>query len=88
METIARPSTRDVLRFCYFGDEQRKLVDRAAAFAAWCVTLAVLVFNALFRVLFEDGNLLIRGVCTVVLSLPLALLYARGKRAVLARRAA
>ncbi len=77
----------EVLRFCFFGDGRRSPADRVAALCVWCLTLAVLFFNAFFGLLFEDGNLLIRGVCTLVLSAPLLWLYARGKRSVLARRA-
>ena len=77
---MAAPGTREVLRFCFFGDGQSSLADRAAILAVWCVTLAVLFFNACFGLLFEDGNLLIRAVCTLVLSAPLLWLYARGKR--------
>lgn len=82
------PSAREALRVLFFGDGQKSLVDRGAVLAAWCLTLTVLFFNALFRVLFEDGNLLIRAVPTFLLAAPLFWLYARAKRLVLARRAA
>ncbi len=55
----------EVLRFCFFGDGRRSPADRVAALCVWCLTLAVLFFNAFFGLLFEDGNLLIRGVCTL-----------------------
>lgn len=78
-EQMVTPTTRDVLRICFFGDGRRSLADRVAVFSAWCITLAVLAFNAFFRTLFEDGNLLIRGVCTLILSAPLLGLYMRGQ---------
>lgn len=81
------PGAREVLRFCYFGDGRSSLADRVAVLSMWCVTLAIVFFNVSFRLLFEDGNLLIRGVATLVLSAPLLWLYARGKRSVIARRA-
>jgi hypothetical protein len=46
------------------------------------------VFNAFFGLLLPDGNLLLRGVGTLILSAPLLWLYARAKRSVLNRRAA
>jgi hypothetical protein len=64
------------------------LADRVAALSVWCLTLAILFFNTFFRLLLEDGNLLIRGVGTLILAAPLLGLYARGKRSVLARRTA
>ena len=82
---MAAPGTGRILRFCFFGDGRSSLADRVAVLAAWCLTLAVLFFNAFFRLLFEDGNLLIRGVPTLILGAPLLWLYARGKRSVLAR---
>jgi hypothetical protein len=45
-------------------------------------------FNAFFPLLLPDGNLLLRGVGTLILAAPLMWLYARAKRAVLARRTA
>ena len=78
-EQMVTPTRRDVLRICFFGDGRRSLADRVAVFSAWCVTLAVLAFNVFFRTLFEDGNLLIRGVCTLILSAPLLGLYMRGR---------
>lgn len=78
-EQMVTPTRRDVLRICFFGDGGRSLADRVAVFSAWCITLAVLAFNAFFRSLFEDGNLLIRGVCTLILSAPLLGLYMRGR---------
>ena len=46
----------------------------------------MLVFNAFFGLLLKDGNLLIRGVGTLILAAPLLYLYARAKRSVLGRR--
>ena len=85
---MARPGTWEVLRFCFFGDGRRSLADYVAVLLAWGLTLAILFFNAFFRVLLQDGNLLIRGVGTLILSAPLLWLYARGKRSLLARRTA
>ena len=85
---MAPPSTWEVLRFCFFGDGRRSLADRVALLCVWCLTLAILFFNVFFGLLFPDGNLLIRGVCTLILFAPVLLLYARGKRSVLARRTA
>ena len=79
---MSAPSTGEVLRFCFLGDGQSSLADCVAVLCVWCLTLAVLAFNALFRVLFEDGNLLIRGVGTLILAAPLLGFYARGKRRV------
>lgn len=76
---MVAPTRRDVLRVCFFGDGGGSLADRVAVFAAWCLTLVILAFNALFRTLFEDGNLLIRGVCTLILAAPLFGLYARAR---------
>jgi hypothetical protein len=83
-----RVASREVLRFCFFGDSPRSLADRVAVLSAWCLTLAIFFFNAFFRLLLNDGNLLIRVACTAVMSTPLLWLYARGKRAVLSRRTA
>jgi len=82
---MAAPGTGDVLRVCFFADARSSLVDRVAVLSAWCLTLVILLFNASFPLLFEDGNLLIRGVCTLILAAPLLALYARGKRSLLAR---
>lgn len=82
---MAASRTWEVLRFCFFGGGRRSLVDGVAALAAWCLTLAILFFNAFFRLLLEDGNLFLRGVGTLILSAPLLLLYARAKRSVLKR---
>lgn len=74
-------TARDVLRFCFWEAWHRSVVWRVAVLVAWCSALAVLSFNASFRWLFEDGNLLIRGVCTLVLGAPLIGLYVLGRRA-------
>jgi hypothetical protein len=84
---MARPGISEIFRFCFFGSGRRSVADAVAVSCAWGVTLAILFFNALFGVLLEDGNLLMRGVGTLVLFAPLLGLYARGKRAVLARTA-
>jgi len=76
---LMAPRTRKILRFCFFGDGQSSLSDRIAVFAAWCLALAILFFNAFFRLLFEDGNLLIRGVATLILAAPLWWLYSRAR---------
>ena len=78
-DQMVTPTRRDVLRICFFGDGRRSLADRVAVFSAWCLTLAVLAFNVFFRTLFEDGNLLIRSVCTLILSAHLFALYTRGR---------
>ena len=85
---MTAPDTREVLRFCFLGGGRSSLADRTAVFAAWCLTLAMLLFNAFFWLLFEDGNLFIRGVGTLILAAPLVFLYARGRRSVLSRRTA
>jgi hypothetical protein len=77
---MREPTRSDVLRRCFFGGARRSVAERIAVVAAWCLALAILAFNALFRILFEDGNLLIRGVCTLVLAAPLLGLYFRAKR--------
>ena len=74
-----------VLRVCFFGDGSGSLADRVAVVATWCVTGSVLLFNALFGLLFEDGNLFVRGVGTLILGAPLPLLYARGRRSTISR---
>jgi hypothetical protein len=73
--------TREVLRFCFFGDGRSSLTDRVAVLCVWCLTLGILMFNGLFGLLLPDGNLLIRAVGTLMLSAPLLWLYARAKRA-------
>jgi hypothetical protein len=83
--SMATASRWVVLRVCFFGAARDSLTDRIAVLAMWCFTLAVLLFNALFGRLLPDANLLIRGFGTLVLSAPLALLYARGKRMLLNR---
>lgn len=85
---MAAPDTWEVLRFCFSGGWRRSLVDSVAVLSAWCLTLAILFFNAFFRLLLEDGNLLIRGVGTLLLSVPLLCLYARARRSVIDRRTA
>jgi hypothetical protein len=82
------PGTWEVLRFCFSGGGRSSRADGIAVLSAWCLTLAILVFNALFRLLLEDGNLLIRVVGTLILSAPLLWLYGRAKRSVLERRTA
>ena len=84
---MAAPGTWEVLRFCFSGGGRSSLADGVAVLSAWCLTLAILVFNAFFGLL-PDGNLLLRGVGTLVLSVPLLYLYARAKRSVLGRRPA
>jgi hypothetical protein len=85
---MAAPGTWEVLRFCFTGGGRTSLAGGVAVLSAWCLTLAILVFNACFELLLPDGNLLLRGVGTLVLSAPLLWLYARAKRSVLARRTA
>ena len=85
---MAAPDTREVLRTCYFGNGRSSLADRVGVLFAWCLTLAILAFNASFRFVFEDGNLLIRTIPTFILGTPLFWLYARAKRSVIARKAA
>ena len=82
------PGTWEVLRFYFSGGGRTSLADRVALLSAWCLTLAILVFNASFGLLRPEGNLLLRGVGTLIPSAPLLWLYARAKRSVLARRAA
>jgi hypothetical protein len=83
---MAAPGTREVLRFCFSRGGRSSLADDVAVVSAWCLTLAILVFNAFFGLLLKDGNLLIRGVGTLILAAPLLLLYGRAKRSVLERR--
>jgi hypothetical protein len=83
---MAPPSVPEVLRFCLFGAGRRSAFDRVAIVVTWCLALAVFFFNALFPLLFSDGNLFIRGAGTLILSAPLLGLYLRGKRSLLARR--
>jgi len=83
---MAAPGTWEILRFCFSGTGRGSLADRLAVLTAWCLTLAGLSFNAFFRFLLPDGNLFLRGVGTLILSVPVLCLYARAKRAVLARR--
>ena len=85
---MAAPGTREVLRFCFSRGGRSSLADGVAVVSAWCLTLAILVFNAFFGLLMEDRNLLIRGVGTLILSAPLLYLYARAKRSVLDRKTA
>jgi len=84
---MASPGTREILRFCLFGDGRCSPFDLVAIVVTWCLVLAVLAFNAFFPLLMPDGNLFIRGVVTLILSAPLVWLYVRGRRALLARRA-
>ena len=85
---MTAPGSWEVLRFCFSGAGRRSLADGVAVLSAWCLTLAILVFNAFFGLLLPDGNLLLRGVGTLILSTPLLWLYARAKRSVLSRRTA
>lgn len=82
---MAAPGTWEVLRFCFSGGGRSSLGDGVAVLSAWCLTLAIVFFNAFFGLLFPDGNLFIRGVGTLILSAPLLCLYARAKRSVLNR---
>lgn len=82
---MAAPTTHEVLRACFFGYGRGTLVDRVAVVFAWCVAICVFLFNALFPILMEDGNLLIRAVFTLVLAAPLMALYAWRRRSLLAR---
>ena len=79
---MAAPGIWEVLRFCFFGDGKSSLADQVAILSAWCITLVILFFNAFFPLLLPDGNLLIRGVSTLILAAPLLWLYALGKRSV------
>lgn len=85
---MTAPATSEVLHFCYFGDGRGSWADRAAMICVWILTLVLLFFNASFRLLFPDGNLLIRAVATLILAAPLLWLFARGKRSLLDRSAA
>ena len=85
---MVAPSTWEVLRFCFSGGGRSSLAGGVGVLAAWCLTLAILVFNAFFGLLLPDGNLLLRGAGTLILSAPLLYLYARAKRSVLGRRTA
>jgi len=85
---MTAPATSQVLRFCYFGNGRGSWADRAAMLSVWTLTLVILSFNACFRLLFPDGNLLIRGVATAILAAPLPWLFARGKRSLLGGRTA
>ena len=81
---MSEPTRRDVLRFCFWGSWNRSLAGRIAVIAAWCLALGILCFNALFGLMFEDANLVIRGVPTLILAAPLVWLYFRGKRSLAA----
>ena len=85
---MAAPSTWEVLRFCFSGGRRGSLADGVAILSAWCLALAILLFNAFFGLLLTDGNLLIRGVVTLILFAPLLCLYARAKRSVRERTTA
>lgn len=85
---MTAPGAWEALRFCFSGDGRNSLADGAAVLSAWCLSVAILFFNAFFRLLFEDGNLFIRGVGTLILFAPLLCLYARAKRSVRDRRPA
>ena len=85
---MAAPGTWEVLRFCFSGGGRTSLADGVAVVSAWCLTLPILVFNAFFGLLLPDGNLLLRGVGTLILSAALLWLYARVKRSVLSRSTA
>jgi hypothetical protein len=85
---MAAPGTWEILRFCFSGGGRSSLANAVAVVSAWCLTLAILFFNAFFGLLLPDGNLLLRGVGTLILSAPLLYLYARAKRSVLNRRTA
>ena len=74
------PGTWEVLRFCFSGGGRTSLADGVAILSVWCLTLAIRVFIAFFRLLLPDGNLLLRGVGTLILSAPLLWLYAQAKR--------
>jgi len=84
--STARPTPSQVLRSCYFGDGREALAGRLAVLAAWCLTVAILLLNVFFRIVLDDGNLLIRAVPTLVLAAPLGWIYSRRKRALLERR--
>ena len=79
---MTAPGTWKALRFCFSGGGRGSLADGVAVVSAWCLALAILVFNVFFPLLLEDGNLLLRGVGTLILSAPLLCLYARAKRSV------
>src|SRR3954463_16116897 len=85
---MVAPGTWEVLRFCFSGGGRTSLADGVAVLCAWGLTLAILVFNAFFGLLLPDGNLLLRGVGTLILSAPLLWLYRRAKRSLLGRRTA
>ncbi len=80
---MATPGTREVLRICFFGGPRLSPAGGVAVLAAWCFALAILLFNAFFGLLLPDANLFLRGAGTLILSAPLAWLYARAKRSVL-----
>ncbi|HEY8925718.1 MAG TPA: hypothetical protein VIU64_15130, partial [Polyangia bacterium] len=73
----------EIVHWCLFGDGSSSLFDRIAIVATWCLALALLVFNTFFPLLFEDGNLFIRGAGSLILSVPLFCLYVRGRRALI-----
>ena len=85
---MTAPTTSEILRFCFFGDGRGSWADRVAMISVWSLTLVLLLFNAFFRLLLPDGNLLIRAVATLILGAPLLWLFARGKRVLLDRRPA
>jgi len=85
---MAAPGTWEALRFCFSEGARSSVADGIAALAAWCLALAILLFNAFFGLLLPDGNLLLRGVGTLILFAPLLCLYTRAKRSVLKKRTA
>jgi len=79
---MAAARTWEVLRFCFTGGGRRSRTDAVAALCAWLLLLGILAFNLYFGLMLKDGNLLIRGVPTLILLAPLLGLYARARRAV------
>jgi len=45
---MAAPGTWEVLRFCFSRGGRTSLADGVAVLSAWCLTLAILLFNASF----------------------------------------
>jgi len=82
---MAAASTWEVVRFCFAVSGRRSRADAVAALCARTFSLLILAFNVFFGLMLKDANLLIRGVPTLILLVPLLCLYVRARRAVLVR---
>ena len=53
---MAAPGTWEVLRFCFSGGGRSTGLGGVAVLSAWCLTLAILVLNAFFRLLLQRAS--------------------------------